>query len=79
MGAEHNIPSLENVVMDSPDVKNMMEEGEKGSRSGLERGCDVSGISYVMFRWLNPINIPNFHHFEDILDHSGQHDGKHDA
>ena len=40
MGAKHNLPSLENVVMDSPDVKKRDRGGGggKGRRTSLGLG-----------------------------------------
>ena len=42
MGAEHNLPSLENIVMDSPDVKNVMEW-----REGKEEEHEVGFGTWV--------------------------------
>ena len=47
MGAEHNLPSLENVVMDSPNVKNGTEKGREGKEDQVGFGTWIPKTRFL--------------------------------
>ena len=63
MGAEHNLPSLENIVMDSPDVKNVTEGRRRGGGGGPGWVWNVDSKCVLWWFLLNKMDKIKFLNF----------------